>query len=288
MVPYDDPDWLDRMYNNRARVPEHPAYFAQWAEKSASVRAAQPDGIDLAYGSGVNETLDVFRAAKKGAPVMVFIHGGYWRSLDKSDHSFIAPAFTKRGACVVVTNYALCPGTVEQPLTIPDIALQMVKALAWTSRHIAQFGGDPARITVAGHSAGGHLAAMLLACHWDALGLPPGTVRNALSLSGLYDLRPLMHTPSLQGALRLTEEDVRRASPALWQAPAIGQLYSVVGGSESEEFLRHNMLIREAWGSHAVPVCEVLSGLDHFSIVDALAEPGHRLHRLAMELLSAT
>ncbi|MET0542518.1 MAG: alpha/beta hydrolase [Variovorax sp.] len=287
-MPLDDPDWLDRMYNNRARVPEHPAYFARWAADSAALRAAHPDGVDLPYGDGVNETLDVFRAATSDAPVLVFIHGGYWRSLDKSDHSFIARAFTERGVCVVVPNYALCPGTVEQPVTIPGIALQMAQALAWTARHVAEFGGDPARITVAGHSAGGHLAAMMLGCHWPSLGLPARTVRNALAISGLFDLRPLMFTPSLQGALRLTEDDVRRASPALWPAPAGGALYSVVGGNESEEFLRHNALIREAWGAQTVPVCEELPGLDHFSIVDALAEPGNRLHQLAMELLQAT
>ncbi|MEJ8849106.1 alpha/beta hydrolase [Variovorax rhizosphaerae] len=287
-MPLDDPDWLDRMYNNRARVPEHPEYFARWATESAAVRAANPEWMGLPYGDGVNETLDVFRAAESDAPVLVFIHGGYWRSLDKSDHSFIARAFTERGVCVVVPNYALCPGTVEQPVTIPGIALQMVKALAWTSRHVAEHGGDPARITVAGHSAGGHLAAMVLACDWQSLGLPARTVRNALSISGLFDLEPLMFTPSLQGALRLNEADVRRASPALWPAPDSGALYSVVGGNESEEFLRHNALIRDAWGAQTVPVCEALPGLDHFSIVDALANPDHRLHQLSMELLQAT
>lgn len=276
----DDPAWLDRMYNNRARVPEHPAYFARWAAASARVRAVQPDAIDLRYGDGVNETLDVFPAAKVGAPVLLFIHGGYWRALDKSDHSFLAPAFTDRGVCVVVPNYALCPGTAAQPVTIPGIALQMVKALDWTARHIQSHGGDPHRITVAGHSAGGHLAAMLLS-------LPQGAARNALSISGLYDLRPLMRTPSLQDALRLTPEDARRASPALWPAPKKGTLYSVVGGNESEEFLRHNALIRQAWGARSVPVCEVLQGLDHFSIVDALADPAHPLHRYALQLLQA-
>jgi arylformamidase len=288
MVPLDDPDWLDRMYNNRARVPEHPAYFARWAADSHALRMAQPEGVDLHYGDGVNETLDVFRGAGADAPVLVFIHGGYWRALDKSDHSFLARAFNARGVCVVVPNYALCPGTAEQPVTIPSIALQMVRALAWTARHVADFGGDPRRITVAGHSAGGHLAAMLLACDWTALGLPAGTVRNALSVSGLYDLQPMMFTPSLQGALRLTEEDVGRASPAAWPAPTGGPLYSVVGGAESEEFLRQNALIRAAWGAQAVPVCEELPGLDHFSIADALAAPEHRLHQLAMELLEAT
>ena len=279
MTPHDDPLWLDRMYNNRARVPEHPAYFARWAANSAEARAAQPGAIDLPYGDGVNETLDVFPSSERRAPVLLFIHGGYWRSLDKSDHSFIAPSFTRRGVCVVVPNYALCPGTPTQPVTIPDIALQMTRALDWTARHIADHGGDPQRITVAGHSAGGHLAAMLLS-------LPQGAARNALSISGLYDLHPLMHTPSLQEALRLTPADALRASPALWPAPKRGKLYSVVGGNESEEFLRHNALIRHAWGPRAVPVCEVLPGLDHFSIVDALADPAHALNRHAMQLLT--
>jgi arylformamidase len=274
-----DPAWLDRMYNNRARVPEHPAYFARWAKASAHVRATARARLDLRYGEGLNETLDVFAANRPNAPVLLFIHGGYWRSLDKSDHSFQAPAFTRQGVCVMIPNYALCPGMPGQPVTIPDIAWQMAKALEWVTQHAAEHGGDPRRITVIGHSAGGHLAAMLL-------GLQTRPPRNALSMSGLYDLRPLMHTPSLQSALQLTEADARRASPALWPAPRTGQLYSVVGGKESEEFLRHNALIRKAWGARAVPVCEVLPGLDHFSIVDALAEPDHALHRHAMQLLA--
>ncbi|RYF53749.1 MAG: alpha/beta hydrolase [Comamonadaceae bacterium] len=275
---FHDSAWLDRMYNNRARVPEHPAYFKRWAQDSETVRATASVALDMRYGDGENETLDVFHANRPNAPVMLFIHGGYWRSLDKSDHSFLAPAFTGEGACVVVPNYALCPGTPAQPVTIPHIALQMVKALDWVRRHIADHGGDPRRMTVVGHSAGGHLAAMLL-------GLPERAPRNALSLSGLYDLRPLMHTPSLQAALHLTDADVRRASPALWPAPRTGRLYSVVGGNESEEFLRHNALIRQSWGAETVPVCEVLPGLDHFSIVDALAAPAQPLHRHAMQLL---
>lgn len=284
-----DTEWLERMYNNRARVPEHGAYFARWAAESARLRAEQRCRLDLPYGRGVNETLDIFPARRRGAPVLFFIHGGYWRSLDKSDHSFIAEPFIRQDVCVVVPNYALCPGTQAAPVTIPDIALQMARALAWTWRYIARYGGDPARITVAGHSAGGHLAAMLLACRWTEVGpdLPAQAARNALSLSGLFDLEPMRLTPSFQASLRLTPADVRRASPALWPAPKRGVLCSVVGAKESEEFLRHNALIAQAWGSRVVPVSEALPGCDHFSIVDALADPAHRLHGLAMQLLHA-
>ena len=284
-----DPAWLEGMYNNLARVKDHPAYFQRWARESAEARETLPARIDLPYGQGVNETLDIFPAPVPDAPVLVFIHGGYWRAMDKKDHSFIAPAFNDRGICVVQPNYALCPGTSEQPVTVPGIMLQMVRALEWTWRHIAAHGGDPSRIAVAGHSAGGHMAAALLACDWKAVApdLPAHLVRNALSISGLYDLRPLQRTPFLENTLKLTDADVLRASPALWTAPKRGQLYAVAGGAESEEFIRHNAMIRDAWGRNTVPVCEVLPGLNHFDVVDALADPAHALHRHAVQLLEA-
>lgn len=284
-----DPAWLEGMYNNLARVKDHPAYFQRWARESAEARETLPARIDLPYGQGVNETLDIFPAPVPDAPVLVFIHGGYWRAMDKKDHSFIAPAFNDRGICVVQPNYALCPGTSEQPVTVPGIMLQMVRALEWTWRHIAAHGGDPSRITVAGHSAGGHMAAALLACDWKtvAADLPAHLVRNALAISGLYDLRLLQRTPFLENTLKLTDADALRASPAFWPAPKRGQLYALAGGSESEEFIRHNAMIRDAWGRNTVPVCEVLPGLNHFDVVDALADPAHALHRHAVQLLEA-
>jgi arylformamidase len=289
-APYDA-DWLEREYNNRARVPEHLVHFERWARDSAAARIEGRSLIDVSYGHGAGETLDIFPAPRKAgqppAPVLVFIHGGWWRSLDKSDHSFIAPPFVERGACVVVPNYALCPA-----VTIPEITLQMVRALAWVYRHIGAHGGDPHRITVVGHSAGGHLAAMMLACDWSLVGddLPLALVKNALGMSGLYDLEPVMHTPSVQVSLRLSAQQVAMASPARLPAPLVregrGQLTAMVGALESSEFLRHNRLIQSAWGERVVPVCEELPGLNHFSIVDALADPRQRLHQAVRSLLS--
>ena len=273
---------MDSMYNARALVPEHPEHFRRWAADSADVMRTQPRQLDVRYGGGPNEHLDIFPASQPDAPVLFFIHGGYWRSLDKRDHSFLAPAFTSEGVCVVVPNYALCPA-----VTIPQITMQMVQALAWTWRNIARHGGNPDRIVVAGHSAGGHLAAMMLACVWPAYQerLPPDLVKGALSISALHDLEPIMHTPFLQPTLQLTAQQVRQASPARLPPPATGLLYSVTGGDESAEFLRQNRLIRDAWGPERVPVCEALPGLNHFTVLEALAQRPHRLHQLALELL---
>ena len=187
MRPSLDPAWLDSQYNNRLRVPDFAQIVARWTESSARVRETLRAHLDVAYGDAPSDQLDIFPAAQSGAPVLVFVHGGYWRSLDKSDHSFIAPSFVDAGVNVVVPNYALCPA-----VTIDEIALQTARAVAWTWRHIAAFGGDPARISVVGHSAGGHLAAMMLSCRWKVLGddLPAQLLSTAMGISGLYDLEP--------------------------------------------------------------------------------------------------
>jgi arylformamidase len=279
----DNPDWLDAQYNNRARVPEAQAILQGWATASAAARDGSPaKQLDVRYGDGASETLDIFPAATPNAPVLVFVHGGYWRALDKSDHSFVAPGFVADGATVVVPNYALCPA-----VTIEDIALQCARAVAWVWRHAADFGADASRIALAGHSAGGHLAAMLLSCRWKQLAddLPAQPLAGALAISGLYDLEPLRLTPFLQADLRLTPAQVTRLSPAFFPRPKAGKLFAVVGGDESAEFLRHNQLIRDQWGPTAVPVCETVPGANHFSVMQNLADPVGRLHALGLRLL---
>jgi arylformamidase len=276
-----DPSWLNAQYNNRARFPDHALVFDRWARASAAARDGMARRLDVAYGEGLNETLDVFPATRADAPVLVFIHGGWWRSLDKHQHSFIAPSFVEAGAMVVVPNYTLCPA-----VSIEAIVQQLVRALAWTHRHAALYGGDPRRIVVLGHSAGGHLASMMLSCLWPqvAADLPPQLVRAALSLSGVFDLEPLRQAPFLQCDLRLTAAAVRKLSPARFPAPK-GPMFTVVGGLESEEHQRQNGLLRQAWGPKVVPVCKTLPGLGHFDILHDLVDPETELHGLALELL---
>lgn len=279
-----DTAWLDAQYNNRARIPDHAAIFERWRAASSLARTQAGAQLNLRYGSGDGEMLDLFPPTVPvdgPAPVLVFIHGGYWRSLSKDDHSFVAPAFSAAGALVVVPDYALAPA-----VSVEHITLQMAHALEWVWRHAADFGGDPQRIAVVGHSAGGHAAAMLLCCRWKQLAqdLPPNLVARAMAISGLYDLEPLRHTSFLQPDLKLTPASVARLSPAFFPRPK-GQLYAVVGADESEEFLRQNRLIRDVWGPTSVPVCETLPGTHHLSVLTALVDPAHRLHELALRLL---
>ena len=277
------PVWLEAQYNHRARVSNSAELLRRWAQASALARQRSAHHLDLPYGSGADASLDLFLPdSREPAPVLVFIHGGYWRSLDKSDHSFIAPVFTDEGALVVVPNYSLCPGVAME-----RIPLQLTQALAWVWRHIADYGGDASRIVLVGHSAGAHLASMLLCCDWKTVGsdLPRHLVQGALGLSGLYDLAPLLRTPFLQSDLRLDASSARRLSPLHYPAPQ-APLYAVAGAAESEEAQRQTRSIRQAWGARAVPVCELLPGLDHFTLMHDLADPQGRCHQLARHLLA--
>jgi arylformamidase len=237
--------------------------------------------LDVPYGHTALETLDVFSTDVAKAPVLVFIHGGYWRSLDKADHSFLASAFNDAGAMVVMPNYSLCPGVAME-----RIPLQLVQALAWVWRHASDHGGDPNRIALVGHSAGGHLAAMLNCCDWKAVApdLPRDLVKGAMSISGVHDLAPLRHVAGVQADLKLDADSVRRLSPIHFPAPDT-PMYAVVGGAESDEFRRQTRALRQAWGARAVPVCEELVGRGHFDILHDLADPQGRTHQLARKLL---
>ena len=275
------PAWFDEQYNNRARIPEHPAILAHWFEASTQARGRHSNMVEAAYGDEPRERLDVFPALAPASPVFVYLHGGYWRALDKRDQSFVAPPFVDAGAMVVLPNYALCPA-----VTVEHIVLQTVQALAWVHRHAAEYGGDAGRIVVAGHSAGGHLATMLLACDWKAVApdLPADLVKAALSISGIYELEPLRHAPFLAADLGLTVASARRLSPACMPAQR-GPLVTVVGGDESEEFQRQTALIAKAWGPRSVVASETVAGRNHMDVLHELVDPRSRTHHLGLGLL---
>src|SRR5215216_477070 len=207
---------LGRLYNNRDLVPEHPQYFARWAEASAKARGTMTCHLDLRYGEQPGETIDLFPSRRGDGSCMMFIHGGYWRSLDKRDFSFLAPTFVSGGISLAVVNYDLCP-----KVSMEEIVQQMLRASRWLWLHAEQYGMDQDRLYASGHSAGGHLTAMLMCAVWPAFDarLPKDLWKGGLAVSGLYDLRPLLQVDFLQQDLRLDEVTAHKLSPA-FMSPA--------------------------------------------------------------------
>ena len=287
-APGSDPqvlsDYYSAQYNARADIPDHPEIFAGWANRSAQVRsgpAAKNARLDVAYGENAGERLDFFPAPQLGGPLFVFIHGGWWRSLDKSDFSFIVPGFHERGINVALTNYTLAPAAA-----IEDITLQQVGALAWLYHQAPSLGANRERIIVSGHSAGGHLAAMLMAADWPAYSpeLPIDLVKGGLVFSGLYDLEMVQHAAFVRDDLRLTPERVGQLSPARMTQSHPTPFTTAVGGLESDEFKRQNRLLRDAWSAtHVADIA--LPEANHLTICDGLGTPGAPLFAAAIALL---
>ncbi len=274
-------EFCEREYNNRVLIPEHPQIFARWAELGATTRRLRACLIDLNYGETTGERLDLFPARSDGAPLLVFIHGGYWRSLDKSDFSWIAPPFVNHGVSVALLNYGLSPKTPME-----DIVRQMLRAHAWLYRNADRLGFDPNRIYCAGHSAGAHLTAMMMAALWPVYGpdLPPDLVKGGLAISGIYDLEPLLYAPFVLADLQLDKTRARRLSPAFLPAATSAPLYTAVGGLETSEFKRQNAMIGKAWRSNFVRDVP-LSGVNHLTVCNELANPGSPLFDAALELI---
>lgn len=274
---------LDRQLNLRARWPDHPQFFSRWARDSAAVRERLPGHLDLAYGDSPAERLDLFPAAGgTPAPLLAFIHGGYWQALDKGDYSYMAPAFNDTGVAFASLNYGLAPAT-----TIGEMIEQVRRALAWLHHHAGDYGIDPARIVVAGHSAGGHLAAMAAATDWPAVeaGLPAGLLAGACSISGVYDLEPIRLSYHNQ-VLHIAPEESVPWSPLHGLPGDAPPLLLAVGSEETGEFLRQHAEYAAAWQGHGLPLVEVdMTGLHHFTAVDALADRGHALHAAMQQLL---
>ena len=227
------------------------------------------------------ETLDLYPAAVRGAPLLVFIHGGYWRSLDKQDFSFLAPAYVHAGVAVAMPNYGLAPAT-----SIAEMVRQMLRALTWLYRAAPTLGIDTGRIVVAGHSAGAHLAAMTLAADWTAWapGLPRNLLCGAVCISGIYDLQPLVRTPFLRGDLALDDETARHVSPVRYRPELSTPLITAVGADESGEFRRQTRLIQNAW-PHCFRRDLPLPGRHHLASVEALGDPAHPLFHATLRLL---
>ena len=251
-------------YDNRARVPEHPEILAGWARDAASFRATWAEAeLGLAYGPGERERLDLFRPGPGPSwPVALFVHGGYWQALDRSAFSHMARGMLAHGVAVAVPSHDLCPS-----VPLGRIVEQIRAAAAFLYRRLGR------RILATGHSAGGHLTAMLMATDWRAMdpALPPDLVPAGLPISGIFELEPLLPT-TIATALQLTPPEARALSPRFLPCPG-GALHVVVGGAESAEFLRQSRDFAIAWGGHF----EVLADRNHFTVLDPLTDPASPL-----------
>lgn len=272
---------LDRQYNARATVPDATVYLRAYAEQSAAMRAALPCHCGVAYGEHNDEQLDIFPAPKPGSPVLVYIHGGYWRALSKDDSSFMAAAFTAAGATVVAVNYSLAPA-----VTLDHIVDQNRRALAWVHHHIAQYNGDAAQVYLCGSSAGGHLVGMLLAPGWQqAHGLPGSAAAGACPISGLMDLAPIPAT-HINAWARLDATAAHRLSPLHHLPQQGGPLLACVGACETEEFRRQSRSYAEAWRARGLPGEYLeIAGTNHFDVVLELAKPDSLLTRTLLRMM---
>lgn len=268
-TPQSDVD-LEAEYNNRAAVPDHPVVMARWKADAEAARAAHPP-VALPYGSGERAIMDLFEAGPD-APVAVFIHGGYWQALDRSWFSWVAPALLKHGVSLAVPSYDLCPD-----VRLGKIVSQMRDAVELIRARTAR------RPVVFGHSAGGHLAACMLS---------EGRASAAVAISGLFDLEPLIPT-SLNAALRLDGREAAALSPVHWPVPNGSTpggtvLDCVVGGDETAEFVRQSRDMADLWGGKGVETrFEALSGLNHFTVLDPLADPESGLVKRIVALAKA-
>jgi arylformamidase len=248
-------------YNNRARVPENPALIAGWARDAAAYRELHvPRAIP--YGPGARNVIDFFPGDDKG-PIVVFIHGGYWQALDGSYFSHMAGGLNAHGVGVAVPSYDLCP-----EVTVDQIIGQMRTA----TRELARLRRP---LVISGHSAGGHLAACMLTTDWPALdaSLPQDLVIAAYTISGLFDLGPLVGT-SINNAMRLDASAARAASPLFWTAPRRGSLDAIVGGNESAEYFRQSRNMVEVWGAAGIATrFGTVPGANHFTAIAPLADP---------------
>lgn len=280
-----DQQSLDAQYNNRVRFPDYAVHFDRWTQWSTHTRSILPCQLDVPFGVSELEKIDIFLAGTGLAPVYVFIHGGYWYSLDKSHYSYVAEGMRPHGIATVVNNFGLAPAS-----DMDSIVENNRSALAWIWSHADSFGGDRDRIYVCGHSAGGHLGLMLLATDWRAYGegLPANLVKGVCSIGGIFDMEPI-RLSYLNRTLQMDEAQARRNAPLsqVYRYPA--PLSLVVAKDESDEFHRQSREMREHWLGLRHP-CELLvpDDLDHFNVVNGLADPQCPLvlHQLAQMRLA--
>jgi arylformamidase len=274
---------VERGYNNRAAVPDHQRWVDQWVEHARRAQASLVPTLDIAYGNGADETLDLYVPSRMARGTLLYIHGGWWRSLDKSDYAFVPPAFVEAGYAVALCNYTLCPKG-----TIANAVDQCRRAVEWCVRE-GPARGAPAPLVIGGHSAGGHLTAMMYTIDWRAQGLAGGApFAGGISLSGVHDLAPLVQF-SYNVDFRLDAAEARRMSPAAARPTTAAPLMLACGADETSEFVRQTDLMWDAWPRHHPRRVERpmhVAGRNHYNVVLEYLDASSPLSRATLDLFS--
>lgn len=262
-------------FNNQTAVPEHERLSRHWADSSVYVRKHMACTTDISYGPHLREKLDVFPAPAANAPVLIFIHGGWFQFLDKSALSYVAPPYVQQGITVVTIGYPLTPQA-----TIGEILESARRAVLWVYNNIAQFGGDPARISIAGHSAGGHLALSMGVRDWSADAGIPDVIKGCFPISGLYDLQPVTET-IYNAAIRLDLASAHKWSPLNNFERAPARLIATLGGDEISGFhWQHQELLKHCEANGIAITDAEAPGRNHYTIVDEFCSARSRLFKL--------
>jgi arylformamidase len=272
----NDAAWYEQQYNPRLAVANATEIIDRWRKRSIQLRSDLAPMTDFKYGSHPRENLDLFRAPNARA-TLVFIHGGYWRMHSKLETSFIAEHFLARGISVALINYPLCPD-----VTLRDIRRSVLQAFVYLWARVL----DPAErhsIVVAGHSAGGHLAALHATVDWKARGLPADPIKAVVSLSGVFDVTPLLHT-SVNADLHLTADSAQELNLLDAVPHSNCRMLLAVGDDEPEEFHRQAQDLAKAWKG-LTSRCESIAGTNHYTIVEHFADPATHLHQDVLSLL---
>lgn len=260
---YDTQQEIDREYDVENAVANFPDYINNYVKASQLTRKLLKNRVTIAYGHTLMERLTVYPATNPNAPVLVFVHGGYWKLGLGDDYDFVAMGLSLANFTVVIVNYALAPN-----VTIPEIVRQVRASVAWTAKNIDAYNGDPTRIFIAGHSAGGHLAAMTMLTNWQEYGLSKVVIKGVLAISGLYDLEPVSQT-FVEPALRITADQVLSSSPIRLISSSAIPLIVAWGANETAAFIKQSSNYLKAWqdaGNNGSSL--VISGANHFSILE--------------------
>jgi arylformamidase len=273
--PPPDRAAIDAEYDPSLRVASRQPYMDWYLRESAKARESLDCRLDIPYGPTPEETLDIFPSRTPNSPVLMFIHGGYWRALSSKEFSFFASGMVPHGITVAVMNYALCP-----QVSIAEITRQSRAAVAWLAGNIQRYCGNPANIFVAGHSAGGQQVGMLLSggCSREAA-FAAQLLKGGIAVSGLFDLRPLKHS-WLQPSLQLTDDLVSEQSPLMRVPKKAAPVLVSVGGEESASFLAQSLNYLAAW-KNAGLYGEYFPqpGYNHYEAVYGFGDPDSALAR---------